>query len=458
MLSAAFINMPRPAQPISRLLALDALCRLQETRIPAPLIFDRLAEKIRPGLRDTQLAKAIIFGVLRHRQYLDFIIGRFSSHPVDKMKPRTLVALRVGVYQLLLLDRVPQSAAVNETVKAFKADRQPAWLVRFVNGVLRNVARNTTTLPGPDEATVDGGPILNHPDWLMRRWEQYFGTEKTKNICRINNEPPILTIRVNRTLISRGQLSTLFEKSGYNTTPGKFSDTALLLDRFHGNITELPGYEEGYFVVQDEAAQLASCLLRMRKDGEYLDGCAGVGGKTTHLAALLPAGGRLTAVEPEKSRYRLLGENLHRLQNTDVVTKNMTLGEFAAKSRQLYDGILLDVPCSGTGVIRRRPDIRWNRLADDLPVYQQQQLQLLDTASSLLKEDGTIIYATCSLEPEENEQVISAFLSGHPHFFVADAGAHLPPAAACLIDAQGCLHCAPDAGLDGFFAAGLRRK
>ncbi|HHB75267.1 MAG TPA: RsmB/NOP family class I SAM-dependent RNA methyltransferase, partial [Desulfobulbus sp.] len=214
---------------------------------------------------------------------------------------------------------------------------------------------------------------------------------------------------------------------------------------------------EGYFVVQDEAAQLASCLFDMRKDGVYLDGCAGVGGKTTHLAALLPEMGQLTAIEPEKSRYALLAENLKRLKITGVLTENMNLAKFAAKSKQLYDGILLDVPCSGTGVIRRRPDIRWNRLADDLPTYQQQQLQLLDFASSLLKEDGTIVYATCSLEPEENEQVISAFLAAHPHFFLADAGAYLPPEVSCLIDAQGCFHCTPDAGLDGFFAAGLCR-
>jgi 16S rRNA (cytosine967-C5)-methyltransferase len=405
-----------------------------------------------------QLAKTIVFGVLRHRQYLDFVVGRFSRHPVGKMKLRTLTALRIGVYQLLLLDRVPQSAAVNETVKAFKAGRQPAWLVRFVNGVLRNVARNKTTLPAADEATVDGEPVLNHPHWLVRRWQQYFGPEKTKDICRINNEPPLLTIRVNSTLISRRPLLALLAESGYRAEPGKFSDTALSLPQFHGNIKELPGYEEGYFVVQDEAAQLASCLLDMRENGKYLDGCAGVGGKTTHLAALLPEMGQLAAVEPEKGRYRLLGENLRRLKITGVLTENMNLAEFAAKSKQLYDGILLDAPCSGTGVIRRRPDIRWNRLADDLPACQQQQLQLLDTASSLLKKDGTIVYATCSLEPEENEQVISTFLAAHPRFFLADAGAYLSSQAACFIDVQGCFRSTPDAGPDGFFAARLCRK
>jgi 16S rRNA (cytosine967-C5)-methyltransferase len=405
-----------------------------------------------------QLAKAIIFGVLRRRQYLDFIIGRFSRHPVGKMKLRTLVALRIGIYQLLLLDRVPQSAAVNETVQAFKAARPPVWLIRFVNGVLRNVARNKTNLPTPDRATIDGEPILNHPDWLIRRWEQFFGRKKTKDICRINNEPPLLTIRVNSTLISRDNLSALLEKSGHRAEPGRFSDAALSLPGFHGNINALPGYEEGFFVVQDEAAQLASCLFGVQKGGKYLDGCAGVGGKTTYLAALLPDMGQLTAVEPEKGRYRLLGENLCRLKMTAVLTENVTLAEFAAKTRQLYDGILLDVPCSGTGVIRRRPDIRWNRLAGDLPVYQQEQLQLIDTASLLLRANGTIVYATCSLEPEENEQVISIFLAAHPHFFLADAGAYLPSQAACLIDAQGCFYSTPDAGLDGFFAARLCRK
>ena len=216
--------------------------------------------------------------------------------------------------------------------------------------------------------------------------------------------------------------------------------------------------DRGCFVVQDEAAQLATCLLTMKQGGRYLDGCAGLGGKTTHLAALLPPGADLTAIEPEKRRYRLLGENLQRMQVTGVATVNMDLDGFADTSGEKYDGILLDVPCSGTGVIRRRPDIRWNRREEDLADYQRQQLKLLRTAASLVQEGGIIVYATCSLEPEENSGVIEAFLAEHGRFYLEDGRRFLPPAAQHLVTAEGYFQPTPEKGLDGFFAARLRRK
>ncbi len=445
------------ARSTARLVALEALCDFQKSVEPMTGILFRMSAKNRLDPRDDQLVRALVFGILRSRQYLDCIIDRFSSHPVTKMKPRTQEALRIGVYQLLFMDRIPPSAAVNETVQAFKAGHQPKWLVRFVNGVLRSIARERDSLPAPEHMLVNGAPVLNHPDWLVKRWVKSYGRQRTEDICRINNELPPLTLRVNTGLIQRHQFAAMLADSG-RIEYGKFTDTALLLPDFRGEVAGLPGYEEGLFVVQDEAAQLAGCLLTMQKGGCYLDGCAGVGGKTTHLAALLPTDARLTAVEPEKRRYRLLGENLHRLRMTGVETVNMDLAGFAGTAGEKYDGILLDVPCSGTGVIRRRPDIRWNRKAGDLPGYQREQLQLLRTASSLVRKDGIIVYATCSLEAEENSEVIDAFLTEHTEFFIEDAREFLPSAAAQLVTAEGYFQPTPEQGIDGFFAARLRRK
>ncbi len=457
MLSAASTDMSRRTRLASRLLALNVLCDLQKTGDPVTRILERQLAEIKVDSRDAQLARALIFGILRQQQYLDYIIGRFSRHPVTKMKPRTLIALRIGVYQLLLMDRIPASAAVNETVNAFKAGRQPTWLVRFVNGVLRSVVRELSQLPQPGRERVNGNPVLNHPEWLVRKWVQLFGREKTYNICRVNNEPPPLTLRVNTTLIDQKQLVAKLTYGG-RVELGKYCATALVLPDFRGEVAGLFGYEEGYFAVQDEAAQLATGLLSLKENGRYLDGCAGVGGKTGHLAALLPPGGHLTAIEPEKKRFRLLGENLHRLKVSGVVTMHMNLAEFADKTDKQYDGILLDVPCSGTGVIRRRPDIRWNRLPEDLQSRQKQQLQLLRTVIPLLKEDGIIVYATCSLEAEENSEVIDAFLAEHGEFILEDARRFLPPAAEHLVTAEGYFQPTPDQGLDGFFAARLRRR
>jgi len=457
MLSAVFTDMSRPLPATSRLLALNTLCELQQTGDPVNLIFERLSRECRLDQRDRQLAGALVFGILRARQYLDHIIARFSSHPLAGMRVRTLNALRIGIYQLLCMDRIPPSAAVNETVQAFKAGRQPVWLVRFVNGILRSVARERSTLPTADQLLVNGKPILNHPRWLLEKWEQNFGRERAHAICRTNNRIPPLTLRVNTWLTDQKQLAARLAEIS-RVERGRFSSTALLLPDYRGDISGLPGYAEGLFMVQDEAAQLAGCLLAMKSGGRYLDGCAGVGGKTTHLAELLPNKATLMAIEPEKRRYCLLQENLCRLQITGVATRHMNLASFAAEAEGLFDGILLDVPCSGTGVIGRRPDIRWNRQPEDMQGLQEQQLQLLTAADSLLAPHGILVYATCSLEDEENSEVIRIFLAGHPDYYLEDAGAFLPSPAKLLVDADGFFQPTPEQGLDGFFAARLRKS
>ncbi len=444
--------------PISRLLALNVLCRWHDVHAPISGIFNQVVDGIHLEQRELKLANALVFGVLRQQQYLDYILGRFARHPLRKMKPRTLFALRIGLFQLLLMDRIPESAAVNETVKALKAVRQPKWLVSFVHGVLRNVARKKTEQPAPESAAINGQPILNHPDWLLRRWRQRFGPEKTTMICRCNNQPPLLTLRTNTRLISRNELQLLFAEAGVQALPGKFSSEALYFPESSGSINGLPGYDQGYFQVQDEAAQLASLLMPMRDGEKYLDACAGLGGKTSHLATLARKTVQITAVEPDKRRYRLLGENLNRLGIDRVSCSNTTLEQFAAETGERFDGILLDAPCSGTGVIRRQPDIRWNRREEDLESYQQQQVHLLSTTAGLLKKNGVLVYATCSLEPEENEGVVAAFLADHPEFFVDNAADYLPQPAACLVDKNGYFHPTPADGLDGFFAVRLQEK
>ncbi len=444
-----------PSPPSSRLLALNTLCRWNELHAPVDGVFDRVVGTNHLDSRDLQLAGALVFGVLRQQQYLDHILTGFARHPLRKMKPRTLFALRIGLFQLLLLDRIPESAAVNETVKSFKAVRQPRWLVSFVHGVLRNVARKKNELPPPESATINGLPILNHPDWLVNRWQQRFGREKTTMLCRRNNQPPVLTLRTNSRRISREELKRLFAEADYQVEPGTFSPEALCLEA-GGAVSGLPGYDQGYFQVQDEAAQLASRLLPLGAGGNYLDACAGLGGKTSHLAALAPETVRITAVEPDKRRYRLLGENLHRLGLDRVNGCNTTLEQFAAEAGERFDGILLDAPCSGTGVIGRQPDIRWNRTEKDLETYHRRQLHFLNTAAGLLKKNGVLVYATCSLEPEENEQVVAAFLADHSEFFIENGAEYLPQQAACLVDKHGYFHPTPADGLDGFFAARLR--
>lgn len=445
------------ASPVApRTAAVEVLCLWATTHNPVDSLYQATAPRL--AEIDRGLVKTLVYGVLRQKHYLDHIIRRFSRHPLRKMKVRTLMTLRIGVFQLLLLSRIPESAAVNATVNTLKAARQPGWLIGFVNGLLRAVARERAALPTPEDLAVAEPPLLNHPDWLVVRWQARYGLPRTREVCRRNNVEPLLTLRTNSRRIGRTLLRDRFQKSGITVERGRYSASALIVSAFPGAVTALPGYEEGYFQVQDEAAQLVSLLIGpLPGRCRVLDGCAGLGGKTSHLAELLPADGALFAVEPDRRRYGLLRENLSRLGLGGTVQSLRTdLEQFAATRPEPFDAILIDAPCSGTGVIRRQPDIRWNRQPEDLPIYQRDQLQLLAKAATLLRPDGVLVYATCSLEPEENEETVARFLERHPHFAVDHAGPLLPETARCLVDENGFFHSTPADGLDGFFAARLR--
>ena len=438
-----------------RAAAVEVLCLWATTHNSIDLLFHAALADLADI--DRGLVKTLIYGVLRQKEYLDAIIRKFSRHPLAKMKPRTLMTLRIGVYQLLFLNRIPESAAVNTTVNTLKAAGQPAWLIGFANGILRTVARSRTTLPTPEQMAQGELPVLNHPAWLTERWRTQFGPEKTRAICAINNTEPPLSLRVNSRRTSRSALRALLEKSGIIAQNGFYSPVALGIETFPGGILSLPGYDQGHFQVQDEAAQLATMLIGpLPGRCHILDGCAGLGGKTSHLAELLPYDGSVVAIEPDTRRYGLLRENLKRLGLSEQVRCVRTdLQRYAATQPQPFDVILIDAPCSGTGVIRRQPDIRWNRQPADLAQYQQTQLQLLAIAASLLQKGGTLVYATCSLEPEENQEVIRTFLKQHSQFTVDNVASLLPEAARRLVDKDGFFHPSPVDGLDGFFAARL---
>lgn len=439
----------------SRAIAMDTLLAWEKSQEP----LDQVLENMVSGAalddqRDRQLVMALVYGVVRWQGYLDAIIQQFSSHPVRQMKPLTVAALRVGLYQLVFLDRVPESAAINETVQALKVARQPKWLTGFVNGVLRAMARQRASLPAPDEAAA----VLSHPAWLVARWQTLFGRERTRQICWINNTLPPLVVRVNTLRISVDDWMNLLRETGIACERGLFAQEAVRINDFQGGITALPGYGEGFFVVQDEAAQMVTQLLVPFASVRYLDACAGLGGKALHLAQLLPEGGRVVAVEPSLKRQALLKANLQRLGGPGMEIHGATLQEFAKQRQDAFAGVLVDAPCSGLGVIRRQPDIRWMRSLAALQGYQGRQRELLAAAAGLVEKGGILVYATCSIDPMENDEVIAAFINGHSEFSITPAQEYLPEAARGLCDGQGFFKTTPEQGLDGFFAARMVKK
>jgi 16S rRNA (cytosine967-C5)-methyltransferase len=434
---------------------MDTLLAWEKSQEPLDQVLEAmLSSETLDDPRDRQLVMALVYGVVRWQGYLDAIIQKFSSHPLHNMKPLTLAALRVGLYQLIFLDRIPESAAINETVQALKSARQPKWLTGFANGVLRAMARQKAALPAPDEAAA----VLSHPAWLVARWEALFGSERARRICWINNTSPVLVVRVNSRRITTDDWLALLRENAIECERGLFAQDAVRINNFQGSVTALPGYGEGFFVVQDEAAQLVTQLLAPFSNARYLDGCAGLGGKTLHLAQLVPDSAVVVAVEPSLKRQALLRDNLHRLGGPEIEIHGGTLQDFSEQRQGGFAGVLVDAPCSGLGVIRRQPDIRWQRSLAALQDYQHRQRELLSAAAGLVEKGGVLVYATCSIDPKENDEVIGAFIGEHPEFFITPAQEYLPDAAKGFCDGKGFLKTTPEQGLDGFFAARMVRK
>ncbi len=442
----------------ARYVAIETLFRLDRTKHPGTRIFQGVADLSQLDRPDRQLAMNLVFGVLRHRDQLDFLIGRLCRRPPDPQQSWVRQALYVGLYQLFFLDRIPPFAAVNETVRAMQTASQPQHLRGFVNGVLRTSLRRRAELQPLIDPDGAGCQMFNHPSWLTERWQNRFGMEATAAMCRHNNSQPMLGLRVCRSP-GRDAFLDILHRAGIAAIPGDLAPDAVLLSDFQGSVAALPGYHEGHFQIQDQSAQLVTLLLApFANERSYLDCCAGVGGKTTHLIDLLSnPKATVTAIEPDPERFRLCKENLMRITGSHPLSlHNETLQRFARTTSLFFDNILVDAPCSGTGVIGRQPDIRWNRRETDLLKYQQKQSHLLDTAATLLATGGTLVYATCSIEADENEQVIAAFLQRHPHFALTDCRPFLPEPARRLVVGR-CFLALPARGRDGFFAARLTR-
>lgn len=440
----------------ARLAAVETLFQLERTRKPVSALFDNIAERYRVQGNDRQLATKIIYGVLRNRDYLDRLLDILCSRPVSKIKPFVRNALLSGLYQIFFLDRIPPSAAINETVNVIKSRKLPSQVQGFVNGVLRQSVRRKDQLPSPHEPAVHNRPILNHPVWLTERWSSLYGEDTMIRICLHNNREPPLTLRFGST-DTKQTICELLATSDIPFETGSYAPDSAILSDFTGPVKDIAGIRDGRVHVQDQAAQLATMLLAPFSGSlAFLDGCAGLGGKTTHIIELLERKEvHITAVEPDHRRFRQLEESLASApEQTEISLVNSTLQEFSSRSNRRFDRILIDAPCSGTGVIGKHPDIRWNRIEQELPDYASRQFELLSTAADMTAPNGIIVYSTCSIEPEENDMVVDRFLEHRTNFYKSDCREFLPASCKKFIR-SGCFAPLPEYGIDGFFAARL---
>ena len=446
-----------------RSLALTVLNRISPQ---SPLSYDLLDEVFRrnPHLdaRDRAFIGNLIRGVLRWRLRLDWIIEQYATLPLKKFKPPVLNILRLALYQIYFLDRVPDSAAVNEAVEQAKPDN-PRRVVSFVNGILRNISRQKDSVDFPDRErnlleylTV----FYSFPEWLVEMWIRDWGVEFTESLLSAGNRFPTLNIRANLLKVQRTELIGRLSQEGVSGRPAPYSPQGVLLDPFRGTIDGLSGFKEGLFQVQDQGAQIPSLLLGPQPGEAILDICAGFGGKTTHLAELMGDRGEVIALDISRRRLLSLGENARRLgiQSITPVAAD-ALKSLSSLFRKKFDKILIDAPCSGLGVISRHPDGKWNRNEADIRRLARVQEKMLHQAAPLLLRGGKLLYVTCTVSSVENEGVVESFLKKNRSMALENIEDHIPGWGLDLIDEFGFFRTFPHLhDMDGFFGALFTRK
>ncbi len=408
--------------------------------------------------RDKGLITELVFGVLRWQGRLDSIIRKFSSVRLKKINPLVKIILRTAIYQMLFLDRIPPGAAVNEAVKLAK-ESQPGYIVRFVNAVLRKISSNIETLKRSEITDLSPSSIsefYSHPKWMVDAWIKELGINETMELCRANNATPPTVIRTNTLLTTISDLAERMKTEGIETCPCLYAPDALEVKKGHFNLRHSESYRDGLFQIQDEASQLVTHLLAPQPEERILDACAGFGGKTSLIAQLMKNRGEIVAVDLSSWKLASLEENLKRLKIEIVNALQSDARELKDMNVGLFDRIFLDAPCSGLGVLRRKPDIKWKRRPGDVYRLSRLQQELVESVSALLRPGGVLVYATCTLLKIENQGIVESFLQKHADFCIEPISEIVSWAKSFAFDGYFCSF-PHKHGTDGFFAARLKR-
>ncbi|MBF0284820.1 MAG: 16S rRNA (cytosine(967)-C(5))-methyltransferase RsmB [Magnetococcales bacterium] len=450
---------PSPNSPakgrVTRRLAARVVRETMQQRVPLDEALE-LALEAAHGLdaRDRGFLHEVAVGTIRWLPHLDRLLLAAMDHPLSERRGYAWAVLRTALYQARQM-RVPARAAVFEAVELMRASPEKD-LVGFVNAVLRRSVEAPDPEPpaGLDEAARLAF-LHAHPEWMARRWVEAAGAETARRRMEAGNALPPLTLRVNGLKQRRDDLLALFAAAGVEARPCLRSPDGIQLTR-GGAIPLLPGYVEGWFAVQDEGAQLIAPMLRPRPGESILDACAAPGGKSAHLAALTGGKAHLTAVDPDSFRLKRMADNFARLGVSGVTLVPGDAGSPEWLPGRMFDKALVDAPCSGTGVIRRHPDIKWHRDAAGLVKAAEGQRRILDNVARRVRPGGVMVYAVCSLETEEGGDQVRRFLAEHPDWALSplDGEASLEG----LLTDEGMMRIEPEpGGMDGFFAARLVR-
>ncbi|BCJ85125.1 16S rRNA (cytosine(967)-C(5))-methyltransferase RsmB [Effusibacillus dendaii] len=442
----------------ARDLALDVLLSVEEQAAYSNLALQSALANHRLDPKDASLVTEIVYGTIQRLNTLDYRLHFFLKQPLAKLDGWVRNLLRMSVYQIDYLDRVPDFAVIHEAVEIAK--RRNSRLAGFVNAVLRNLLRaGAAKFPSAEkEPTRHLSLLYSHPEWLLAEWVEQYGFEETTRILEANNGRPHLSLRANRMRGDREALQTALQKRGIESALSEVSPDGIVL-KTGVDIAHLPEFQAGLCTVQDESSMLVALSVNPQPGMRILDACSAPGGKTTHLAECMNDDGEVVAVDIHEHKTKLVQHAAERLGLRSIRTEVGDAAELSAKWAQQFDAVLLDAPCSGFGVIRRKPDIKWRKTMSDVDAIHTTQLSLLRHAADAVKPGGVLVYSTCTIERKENQQIVRTLLEERSDFSIEPLDRYLPEAVVQKAgQPDGWLQLLPHHfGTDGFFICRMRK-
>lgn len=405
--------------------------------------------------QDRRFITELVYGTIKAKETLDWMISFYINRPITTIAPIILNILRMGMYQMFFLTKIPVSAACNQAVELTKKYGH-VGTVKFVNAVLRNAGRTPEKIVYPDkEKNLAKFLALTyfHPEWLVTRWIERLGAEGTESLCSINNVTPSLCLRTNTLKNTRDELLAILESEGVVAEASEWTPEGIVCHSAPA-LSSLQSLRTGLFQIQDESSMLVAHVLAPQPGEFVIDTCAAPGGKTTHIAALMGNKGRIIATDIYNHKLLLIKENAERLGISIIENQELDATKIGTKFSGQADRVLVDAPCSGLGVLRRKADSRWRKEESMLKELPRLQREILHSAADCVKVGGVLVYSTCTTEPEENQAVVESFLRSRSEFVLQKTGEFLPVAGHDAEMVQLWPHVDH---VDGFFIARLTR-
>ncbi len=443
----------------SREAALKVLKEVEDEGAYVNLVLNRVIARFPLPDPERSLLTELSYGVCQRLNTLDWVLTLYLDQPLQKLTAWIRNILRMGVYQILYLERIPDAAAVDESVKlAYRYGHR--GVAGLVNAVLRKISKKKGELPWPslEESTKEYLSLYySYPLWMVSRWLDNLGLEEAEAQCAAGNLVPPLTVRVNTLCITKEKLKNILQAEGVKVSECLYAPEGLEL-KLSGKLAELGSFREGFFQVQGESSMLVAPLLNPQPGEIVLDYCSAPGGKTTHLGILMRNEGTIVATDLYPHRLELVGKAARHQGVNIISTERLDGRQLPVEKRSLFDRVLLDVPCSGLGVVRRKPDLKWTRRPEDIIALAELQFQLLQQAFTALKDGGVLVYSACTTEPEETTAIITKFLQKEPAAQRVMLAPFLPQELKKEEKEEGMLFLSPQKhGLDGFFLAKIRK-